>query len=147
MAQAFLYIYTTQTVRYNQFLFMLPLEVMGPGGSLSTVLVATPYWRDASRRVSWQAATATAAYSCDWTTTVLVRRLGSGWRRQRRSVPVSTATDSKFVIRSLVYSAFFLIRFLIAHIHIQPVNSAYFIKMYVSFFLEWLLSFSSELTL
>jgi hypothetical protein len=41
---------------------MLSLEVMGPGGSLSTVLITTPYRRDASWRVSWQAATATAAY-------------------------------------------------------------------------------------
>ncbi len=41
---------------------MLSLEVMGPGGSLSTMLIATPYRRDASWRVSWQAATATAAY-------------------------------------------------------------------------------------
>jgi hypothetical protein len=77
---------------------MLSLEVMGPGGSLSTVLIATPYRRDASWRVSWQAATATAAlYSCDWTTTALVHRLGSGWRQQRRSGLVSSATDSKFV--------------------------------------------------
>jgi hypothetical protein len=41
---------------------MLSLEVMGPGGSLSTALIATPYRRDASWRVSWQAAMATAAY-------------------------------------------------------------------------------------
>jgi hypothetical protein len=41
---------------------MLSLEVMDPGGSLSTVLIATPYRRDASWRVSWQATTATAAY-------------------------------------------------------------------------------------
>jgi hypothetical protein len=61
---------------------MLPLEVMGPGGSLSTVLVTTPYWWDASRRVSWQATKATAAYSCDRTMAALVHRLGSGWRRQ-----------------------------------------------------------------
>jgi hypothetical protein len=27
---------------------MLSLEVVGPGGSLSTVLIATRYWRDAS---------------------------------------------------------------------------------------------------
>ncbi len=33
----------------------------GPSGRLSTVLIATPYWRDASWRESWQAATATAA--------------------------------------------------------------------------------------
>ncbi len=41
---------------------MLSLEVVGPGGSLSAVLIATPYKRDASWRVSWQAATATAAH-------------------------------------------------------------------------------------
>jgi hypothetical protein len=41
---------------------MLSLEVMGPGGSLSMVLIATPYRRDASWRVSWQAATVTVAY-------------------------------------------------------------------------------------
>jgi hypothetical protein len=46
-------------------MFMLPLEVMGPGGSLSTSLVTTAYWRDASRRESWHAVTAMAAYSCD----------------------------------------------------------------------------------
>jgi hypothetical protein len=77
---------------------MLPLEVVGPGGSLSTVLIATPYRRDASRRVSWQAATATAAYSCDRTTTALVLRLENGWRRHRRSGLASLATDSKFVL-------------------------------------------------
>jgi hypothetical protein len=32
---------------------MLPLEVVGPGSSLSTLLVATAYWRNASRRMSW----------------------------------------------------------------------------------------------
>ena len=89
--------YTTQTVRYSQYPFMLPLEVVRPGGSLSTALIATPYRRDASRRVSWQAATATAAYSCDLTITAPVHRLGTGWRQQRRSGPVSLATDSKFV--------------------------------------------------
>jgi hypothetical protein len=41
-----------------QYMFKLPLEVVGPGGSLSTLLVATPYWQDASRR--WTAM-ATAA--------------------------------------------------------------------------------------
>ncbi len=61
LAQAFLYTYIT-IVRYNQPSFMLSLEVVGPGGSLSTVLVAMPYRRDASWRVSWQATTATAAY-------------------------------------------------------------------------------------
>jgi hypothetical protein len=34
--------------RFNQYTFMLSLEVVGPGGSLSTVLIATPYWQDAS---------------------------------------------------------------------------------------------------
>ncbi len=41
---------------------MLSLEVVGPGGSLSTALIATPYRRDASWRESWQAAMAMAAY-------------------------------------------------------------------------------------
>jgi hypothetical protein len=37
---------------------------------------STPYWWDASRRVSWQVAKATAAYSCHWTTAELVFLLG-----------------------------------------------------------------------
>jgi hypothetical protein len=41
---------------------------------------------------------------CDRMTTALVHRLGSGWRRQRRSGLVSSATDSKFVYFS--HSAF-----------------------------------------
>jgi hypothetical protein len=41
---------------------MLSLEVVDPGGSLSTVLIATLYRRDTSWRVSWQPATAMAAY-------------------------------------------------------------------------------------
>ncbi len=90
---------------------MLSLEVMGPGGSLSMVLIAVPYRRDSSRRVSWQAATATAAYSCDLTmTAALVHRLGSGWRPQRRSGPVSLATDYKFVY---LYSAFLFVLILL----------------------------------
>ncbi len=72
---------------------MLPLEVVGPGGSLSTTLIATPYRRDASRRESWQTATvATAAYSCDRTTAALVHRLGSSWRRQRLAVAAAERT-------------------------------------------------------
>jgi hypothetical protein len=39
----FLSNYTTQTVRFNQYMFMLSLEVVGPGDNLSTVLIATPY--------------------------------------------------------------------------------------------------------
>jgi hypothetical protein len=79
-----------ERLAYNQYSFMLPLEVVGPGGSLSTVLVATPHWRDASRRVSWQAATATVVYCCDQTTTALTHRLrtagggGGGVNRFRR---------------------------------------------------------------
>jgi hypothetical protein len=63
-------------------------------------------------------------------------RLGSSWWRQRRSGPVSTATDSKFVIRNLIYSAFFHIRiWSVSYFNllqfglltrIPPVNSAYF---------------------
>ncbi len=70
--------YTTQTDSNIQYPFMLPLEVVGPGGSLSTVLIATPYGRDASWREPWLAATAMAAYSCDLTTAALIHRLGSG---------------------------------------------------------------------
>jgi hypothetical protein len=40
------------------------------------IAVATSYWRDASRRVSWQAAVAMAAYSCDQTMAALI----FGWR-------------------------------------------------------------------
>jgi hypothetical protein len=65
-----------ERLAYHQYPITLPLEMGGPGGSLSTVLIATPYWRDASRRVSWQAATATAVSSCDRTATALVHRLG-----------------------------------------------------------------------
>jgi hypothetical protein len=65
---------------------------MGPGGSLSTVLIAMLYWRDASRRVSWQAATATAVSISDRTAAALVHRLGTAggggegadWFRWRR---------------------------------------------------------------
>jgi hypothetical protein len=66
-----------ERLAYHQYPFMLPLEVVDPGGSLSTVLIATPYWREASRRVSWQAATVTAVSSCDRTATALVHRLGT----------------------------------------------------------------------
>ncbi len=66
-----------ERLAFYQCPFMLPLEVVVPGGSLSTALTATPYWRDASWRVSWQAATATAVPSCDRTATALVHRLGT----------------------------------------------------------------------
>jgi hypothetical protein len=62
---------------------MLSLEVVGPGDGLSTAPSATPYWRDASWR-SWQAVTATAAYSCDRAVAVLLLWLGNGWRWRRR---------------------------------------------------------------
>ncbi len=46
-------------LRYSlQYMFMLPLEVVRPGGSLSTLLIATLYWQDASWRVFWQVAMA-----------------------------------------------------------------------------------------
>ncbi len=107
MALVFKGEYTTVTVRNNQCPFMLPLEVVGPGGSLSTALITTPYGRDASWRVSWQPVTATAAYSCGRATAVLVQRLGSGWQRQRRSGPVLSATDSKLSFGVIVNSARF----------------------------------------
>jgi hypothetical protein len=59
--------YRTQTVsRFNQQPFMLSLEVMGPGDSLSTA--------------PSQAVTATAAYSCDRTVAALSLRLENYWR-------------------------------------------------------------------
>jgi hypothetical protein len=61
-----------------QYTFILPFEVMGTGGSLSTALVAVTYWRDASRRVSWQAVMATVEYSCKQTMTALTFRMGGG---------------------------------------------------------------------
>jgi hypothetical protein len=64
---------------------MLSFEVMGPDGTLSTVLIATPYWRDASWRESWQAATGTAAYSCDRMAAALLLRLGGGWLRRLKN--------------------------------------------------------------
>ncbi len=67
-----------ERLAFYQCPFMLPFEVVGPGGSLSTVLIAMPYWRDASRRVSWQVAKATAGFSCDRTATALL----IGWGRQ-----------------------------------------------------------------
>jgi hypothetical protein len=62
-------------------MFMLSLEVVGPSGSLSTVLIAMPYRQDARWRESWQVAIATAADSCDRTAAALIPWLGSGWRR------------------------------------------------------------------
>jgi hypothetical protein len=80
---------------------MLSLKVTGPGGSLSTVLIATPYWRDASRKESWQAAMAMAADSCDQMASALVLQLGSGWGQQQQSDISFNTMDSKFV--SLVF--------------------------------------------
>jgi hypothetical protein len=77
---------------------MLSLEVTGPGGSLSTVLIATPYWRDASRKESWQAAMVMAADGCDRTTAALVLQLGSGWGQQQRSDISFDMMDSKFFL-------------------------------------------------
>jgi hypothetical protein len=77
---------------------MLSLEVVGPGGSLSTVLIATPYRRDASWKVSCQAATATAAHK--------LRQDGYGARPsagKRLAAALaerlaSTATDQNFYL-------------------------------------------------
>ncbi len=68
---------------------MLSLEVVGPGNGLSTAPSATPYRRDASWG-SWQAVTATAAYSCDRAVAALLLRLEGGWRWRRR---VGTSSD------------------------------------------------------
>ncbi len=83
---------------------MLSLEVVGPGDGLSTVPSARPYWRDASWRVSWQAVTATAAYSCDRTVAVLLLRLGEQLAvatAVRHRFPA--AMGSRFIIFVIVY--------------------------------------------
>ncbi len=49
---------------------------------------------------------------CDRTATALVHRLGSAWRRQRRSGPVSSATESKFVYFSCEIGLFFILALL-----------------------------------
>jgi hypothetical protein len=88
--------------------------------------------------VSWQAATATAAYSCDLTTTTaLIHRLGSGWRRQRRSGPDFVGDGLQIcllifglfsLIGIIVFGSFYigLVEFVIRNN--RPVNSAYFFK-------------------
>jgi hypothetical protein len=82
---------------------MLSLEVVGPGYGLSTAPSATPYWRDASWRVSWQAATATAAYSCDRGVAALLLRLEGGWRWRRRG---GTGSDGDGLKISIYYFSF-----------------------------------------
>ncbi len=96
---------------------MLSLEVMGPGGSLSTKLIATPYGRDASWRVSWQAVTTTAASSA----TRRLRRSSIGWEaagggnggadqfRRRRSLNL-------FISRVLIGLSYFTSIFGLFHI-------------------------------
>jgi hypothetical protein len=66
---------------------------------------AMPYWWDASRRVSLQAALVIAAYSCDWTTAALVFQLGDSWRQQLRS-----GFGFRWILKLcyfVLYSAFF----------------------------------------
>jgi hypothetical protein len=101
-----------ERLAFHQCPFMLPLEVVGPGGSLSTALIATPYRRDASRRVSWQAATATAGSGCDRTSTALVHRLGTAGggggeadRIRRRRMPnlLNVCVEIRLVFVSYVF--------------------------------------------
>jgi hypothetical protein len=61
----------TQTVHILQYVFMLPLEVVGPSQSLSALLMPRFFQRDVRGR-SWKAATATAVHSCDETIAALV---------------------------------------------------------------------------
>jgi hypothetical protein len=90
---------------------MLSLEVVGPGYGLSTAPSATPYWRDASWRVSWQAATATAAYSCDRVVAALLLRLEGGWRWRRRG---GTGYDGDGIKISFSYFGLFFSYFYIS---------------------------------
>ncbi len=82
---------------------MLSLEVVGPGDGLSKAPTATPYRRDATWRVSWQAVTVTAAYSCHRAVAALPLRLGNGWRWRRRG---GTGTGRRWA-QDCVHSAFF----------------------------------------
>ncbi len=130
---------------------------MGPGGSLITVLIATPYWQDASQRVSWQAAMAMAADSCDWTAAALVLWLGGGWRRQWGS-GTGFASDGSKILFACIRILIFRIRPFSYFVTIQPLNQhcqsnwpikiqPIFIKNFVSFFSSQLISFFLELFL
>jgi hypothetical protein len=105
---------------------MLSLEVVGPGYGLSTAPSATPYWRDASWRVSWQAATATAAYSCDRAVAAPHFGWGAAGGGDGGVAPALTAMGSRFqdflVIR--------LVSFRLPNSLIQvSVNSARFVYL------------------
>jgi hypothetical protein len=54
---------------------MLHLEVVDTGGSLSILLLTHLNNKMPVREGSWQAATPTAAYSCNWTAAVSLLRL------------------------------------------------------------------------
>ncbi len=81
-----------------------------------------------------------AAHSCDRTAAAPLLRLGSGWRGRRWSgIGFQRRWTGFFDLFSLCWPFFIfnsvLFGLLIARILIQPVNLAYFIKMYVSFLL------------
>ncbi len=46
-------LYATVSPQLLQHTVMLPLEVVGPGGSLSVLLFITSYWGDANRSMQW----------------------------------------------------------------------------------------------
>jgi hypothetical protein len=99
-----IFIANTQQKQTDTFMpFMLSLEVVGPGYGLSMAPSATPHWRDASWRVSWQAVTATAAYSCDRAVAALLLRLEGGWRWRRRG---GTGSDGDGLKISIYYFSF-----------------------------------------
>jgi hypothetical protein len=109
---------------------MLSLEVVGPGDGLSTVPSATPYWRDVSWRVSWQAVTAMAAHSFDRTVAVLLLWLG-----ERLAVTTAvrhrfpTAIGSRFIIFARYIRPFYLfgplILYMFAYFHISTYFNSY----------------------
>jgi hypothetical protein len=80
------FFFTTVTqqkqITFNHLvLFMLPLEVVGPGGSLSAELYSNPtisVRRQSERILAGR--NGDAAYSCDWTVAALVFWLEGGRR-------------------------------------------------------------------
>jgi hypothetical protein len=86
---------------------MLSLEVVGPGDGLSTVLSATPFWRDVSWSVSWQAAMATGQWRC------LLFGWGTAGGGDGGAALVFDGNGLKIcdrcIIGLLLYSAFFIL--------------------------------------
>jgi hypothetical protein len=82
---------------HRQFTFFSPIHAALGGGwprwQPLNAADAMFFWRDASRRGSWQAATATTAYSCDRTIAALVFSWGTAGSGNGRGAPVFNVDD------------------------------------------------------